>query len=200
MILINDIAQIPSQDARINDFELTENAGITSVVFSGFAASVTNDVNTGSVPVGGVLVSVGSTQGFGYQPLVAAGGTANVSGFGTISSISIGNSGSGYRTGIATHNGVVQELTYNVGLRTADIDTVEVTAIGTATVVNGNVTGVSITNPGAGYTFSNPPIVVFDQPIPYTRIPLIYHPDSPGSQIGTNAFVDIQVSNNNSEF
>jgi hypothetical protein len=197
LILINEIAQIPSQGSRINDFELVENAGITSVVFSGFAASVTNDVNTGSVPVGGVLVSVGSTQGFGYQPLVAAGGTANVSGFGTISSISIGNSGSGYRTGIATLNGVVQELTYNVGLRTADIDTVEVTAIGTATVVNGNVTGVSITNPGAGYTFSNPPIVVFDQPIPYTNIPLIYHPDSPGAQIGTNAFVDIQVSNNN---
>ena len=137
---------------------------------------MTNDVNTGSIPVGGVIVSVGSTQGFGYQPLVAAGGTANVSGFGTISSISIGNSGSGYRTGISTYNGVVQELTYNVGLRTADIDTVEVTAIGTATVVNGNVTGVSITNPGAGYTFSNPPVVVFDQPIPYTRIPLIYHP------------------------
>ena len=194
LVLINDIAQIPSQNARINDFSLTENAGITSIVFSGFAASVTNDVNTGSIPVGGVIVSVGSTQGFGYQPLVAAGGTANVSGFGTISSISIGNSGSGYRTGISTYNGVVQELTYNVGLRTSDIDTVEVTAIGTATVVNGNVTGVSITNPGAGYTFSNPPVVVFDQPIPYTRIPLIYHPDSPGSQIGTNAFVDVQVS------
>ena len=194
LILINEIAQIPSQGSRVNDFELVENAGITSVVFSGFAASVTNDVNTGSVPVGGVLVSVGSTQGFGYQPLVAAGGTANISGFGTISSISIGNSGSGYRTGIATLNGVVQELTYNVGLRTADIDTVEVTAIGTATVVNGNITGVSITNPGTGYTFSNPPIVVFDQPIPYTRVPLIYHPDSPGAQIGTNAFVDIQVS------
>ena len=64
LILINEIAQIPSQGSRVNDFELVENAGITSVVFSGFAASVTNDVNTGSVPVGGVLVSVGSTQGF----------------------------------------------------------------------------------------------------------------------------------------
>jgi len=194
LVLINDIAQIPSQGSRINDFSLTENAGITSIVFSGFAASVTNDVNTGSVPVGGIIVSVGSTQGFGYQPLVAAGGTANISGFGTVTSISIGNSGSGYRTGIATLNGVVQELTYNVGLRTADYDTVDVVSIGTATVSNGNVVGVSITNPGTGYTFSNPPIVVFDNPTPYTRIPLIYHPDSPGSKIGTNAYVDIQVS------
>ena len=194
LILINDIAQIPSQGARINDFSMTENAGITSIVFSGFAASVTNDVNTGSVPVGGVIVSVGSTQGFGYQPLVAAGGTANISGFGTVTSISIGNSGSGYRSGIATLNGVVQELTYNVGLRTADIDTVDVVSIGTATVSNGNIVGVSITNPGTGYTFTNPPVVVFDEPIPYTRIPLIYHPDSPGGNLGTNSYVDIQVS------
>ena len=194
LILINDIAQIPSQGSNINDFSFTETVGITSIVFSGFAASVTNDVNTGSVPVGGVIVSVGSTQGFGYQPLVAAGGTANISGFGTVTSISIGNSGSGYRSGIATLNGVVQELTYNVGLRTADVDTVDVVSIGTATISNGNVVGVSITNPGVGYTFSNPPIVVFDLPIPYTRVPLIYHPDSPGSKIGTNAYVDIQVS------
>ena len=55
LVLINDIAQIPSQDARINDFSLTENAG-THIVFSGFAASVTNDVNTGSIPVGIVIV------------------------------------------------------------------------------------------------------------------------------------------------
>jgi hypothetical protein len=196
LVLINDIAQIPSQGSRINDFEFTENAGITSVVFSGFAASVTNDVNTGSIPVGGVIVSVGSTQGFGYQPLVAAGGTANISGFGTVTSISIGNSGSGYRSGISTLDGVVRELSYSVGLRTSDIDTVEVTAIGTAIVSNGNITSVNITNPGVGYTFSNPPIVVFDNPIPYTRVPLIYHPDSTGSNIGTNAYVDIQVSQN----
>ena len=198
LILINDIVQIPSQGSRINDFEFTENAGITSVVFSGFAASVTNDVNTGSIPVGGVIISVGSSQGYGYQPLVAAGGTANVSGFGTITSISIGNSGSGYRSGIATLDGVVLELDYNVGLRTSDIDTVNVTSIGTAIVSNGNITSVTITNPGTGYTFSNPPIVVFDDPIPYTRIPLIYHPDSPGSKIGTNAYIDIKVSQNSS--
>lgn len=196
LILINDIAQIPSQGSRINDFEFTENAGITSVVFSGFAASVTSDVNTGSIPVGGIIVSVGSSQGYGYQPLVAAGGTANVNGFGTVTSISIGNSGSGYRSGIATLDGVVRELSYNVGLRTSDIDTVNVASIGTAIVSNGNITSVSITNPGTGYTFSNPPIVVFDEPIPYTRIPLVYHPDSPGSKIGTNAYIDIKVSQN----
>ena len=57
-----------------------------------------------------MIVSVGSTGGLGYQPLVAAGGTAIISAAGTITSISIGNSGSGYRVGVQT--------TVNVGLQT----------------------------------------------------------------------------------
>lgn len=194
LVLVNDIAQIPTQGSNINNFSLTENAGITSIVFSGFGASVRNDVRTGTVPVGGVLASLGSSQGFGYQPLVQAGGTAIISGFGTIVSISIGNSGSGYRSGIATLNGVVEQIRINVGVRTTDLDTVEVVSIGTASVSNGNIIGISITNPGVGYTFTKPPIVIIDYPIPYTNIPLIYHPQSTGSGLGTNAFVDIEVS------
>jgi hypothetical protein len=73
--------------------------GVTTITFTGAATSIAYDVNTSSLPAGGVIVSVGSTEGFGYQPLVSAGGTAIVSGLGTISSISIGNSGSGYRSG-----------------------------------------------------------------------------------------------------
>jgi hypothetical protein len=200
LILINDIAQIPSQGSRINDFALTENAGITSIVFSGYGASVRNDVRTGTVPVGGILASLGSSQGFGYQPLVQAGGTAIISGFGTIVSISIGNSGSGYRSGISTLNGVVQEITVNVGVRTADLDIVDVVSIGTASISNGRITGIAVTNPGFGYTFTNPPIVIIDEPIPYTNIPLIYHPESTGAGFGTNAIVNIQVSFGSSAF
>ena len=73
---------------------MSENTGITSISFVGSAVSNTSDIRTSTVPVGGVIVSVGSTEGFGYQPLVAAGGTATVSIAGTIESISIGNSGS----------------------------------------------------------------------------------------------------------
>jgi hypothetical protein len=198
LILINDIAQIPSQSSRINDFALVENVGITSIVFSGYGASVRNDVRTGTVPVGGVLASLGSSQGFGYQPLVQAGGTAIISGFGTIISVSIGNSGSGYRSGISTLNGVVQQITVNVGVRTADLDAVDIVSIGTASISNGHIVGVSVTNPGIGYTFTNPPIVVIDAPIPYSNIPLIYHPSSTGAGLGTNAIVDIQVSSGSS--
>ena len=55
------------------------------------------------MPRGGIIVSVGETTNFGYQPLVAAGGTAIVSAAGTVESVSIGNSGSGYRVGLQTN-------------------------------------------------------------------------------------------------
>ena len=118
LVLINDIAQGPSQGARINDFSLEESAGISSVVFSGYAASVTSDINTANIPVGGTLVSVGSSDGYGYQPLVGAGGTAIISGFGTVQSISLGNTGSGYRAGIQTVNLDIHEVSYVIGVRT----------------------------------------------------------------------------------
>ena len=59
-----------------DDFSLEESAGISSVVFSGFAASVTSDINTGTVPVGGTLVSVGSSDGYGYVVGTGASVTA----------------------------------------------------------------------------------------------------------------------------
>jgi hypothetical protein len=94
VILINDIFQGPGLS---QNYYLQENAGITSIRFTGTASSTSTDVNTANIPVGGVLVSLGSSAGSGYQPLVSAGGTVSISGFGTVQSISIGNSGSGYR-------------------------------------------------------------------------------------------------------
>ena len=86
IILINDVFQGPG---RGSDYELEESGstGITTISFTGTASSIASDVNTSNLPVGGVIVSVGSTEGFGYQPLVAAGGTAVVSTGGTISSV-----------------------------------------------------------------------------------------------------------------
>ena len=46
--------------------------------------------------------------------------------------------------------------------------------IGTATVSDGHIVSIAITNPGAGYTSTNPPYVVFDDPLSYSNIPLIY--------------------------
>ena len=140
IILINDVFQDPG---ATNNYVFDEpgNVGVTTLSFVGSAVSVTNDVGISSFPKGGIILSVGSTNGLGYQPLVAAGGTAVVSAAGTISSISIGNTGSGYRSGIqpirvgvATHSGA------------------KLINVGTASVSGGHVTGIAVTNVT---TFSN---------------------------------------------
>ena len=142
VILINDIFQGPG--ASLN-YTMNENAGITSIRFTGTATSIGNDVNTSNLPLGGVIVSVGSTEGWGYQPLVAAGGTATVSGVGTISAITLSNAGSGYRSQIGQ--------LVNVGIQTqSDADTTRITGIGTAFIgTGGALTGVAITNPTVIY-------------------------------------------------
>ena len=135
LILINGILQAPGSNG---DFELSTVGSGTTITFTGAASSVARDVNTASIPVGGVIVSVASTSGFGYQPLVSAGGTAVVSLAGTINSVSIGNTGSGYRSGIQT---------VSVGLQTEGFDQSGITTIGLANVTDGHVTSVDITNP-----------------------------------------------------
>ena len=136
VVLINDIFQEPG---LVGDYFLEQSAGITSVTFVGTARTITNDVGISSFPRGGVIVSVGSKSGLGYQPLVVAGGKANVSIAGTISSVSVGNSGSGYRVGIQT--------VVNVGVVTTPNVPAKVVAIGTATVSGGHVAGINVTNP-----------------------------------------------------
>ena len=172
IILINDIFQGPGVS---NDYTLEESTGITTVSFTGTATSAPYDANSTNLPLGGVIISVGSFEGFGYQPLVAAGGTATVSSAGTISAISIGNSGSGYRSGIQT--------TVNVSVATSSTDTPNVEIIGTASVTDGHVVSIAITNPGTGYTTSNPPYVIIDDPLSYSDIPLYYTSSSTG--VGT---------------
>ena len=162
--------------------------GVTSIIFTGNISSVKYDVNNASVPSGGTIISVGSSNGFGYQPLVCAGGTAIISIGGTIQSISIGNSGSGYRVGIQT--------IVNVGIVTTKEFNAKIKNIGTANILNGNVVGVSITNPGIGYTYTNSPRVVFDHPLSYSNLKLKY--SFPNSGVGTEAIVDIVVGQGSS--
>ena len=196
IVLVNQIAQGPQRFTGIEskrvsvsgDYTLRESVGITSIQFTGTIASVSYDPNTANVPLGGVVVSVGSTEGFGYQPLVAAGGTAVVSGLGTITSVSIGNSGSGYRSGIQT--------VVNVGVQTLSTGTPAIEFIGTAAISNGNIVSVAITNPGTGYTTTNPPLVVIDEPLSYTNMPLFYASSSSG--IGSEARANIVVGQGSS--
>ena len=95
IILINDIFQTPG---LLNQYTLGESSGITTITFQGTETTpLGSDVGISSYPKGGIIVSVASVEGLGYQSLISAGGTAIVSGAGTVSSISIGNTGTGYR-------------------------------------------------------------------------------------------------------
>jgi len=197
ILLINNIFQKPKYPAtgiaQTYTYEVIENSGISSVTFSGNPVGLTTngiigpmkyDINSAGIPRGGIIVSVGSTQGYGFQPLVAAGGTANISIAGTIQSVSIGNSGSGYRPGIQT------SINVSVATSTGRI------AIGTASAVNGHIVSIAVTNVGSGYTTTNPPIIVIDSPLNYENIPMVYSPSNSG--VGTEATVDIQVGYGNS--
>ncbi|MAG49890.1 hypothetical protein CMO86_09670, partial [Candidatus Woesearchaeota archaeon] len=116
IILINDILQGPGNN---RDFTMGENLGFTTITFTGTASSTTTDANTSNLPLGGVILSVGSTEGSGYQPLVSAGGTAVVSGLGTISLVSIANSGSGYR--VPTKYEFLTDIASPVGVGSTEI-------------------------------------------------------------------------------
>ena len=136
-----------------------------------------------------MIVSVGMTdQGLGFQPLISAGGTATVSAAGTISAISIGNSGSGYRAGIQT--------VVNVGVALSSTSAPSIEFIGTAAISNGNIVSVAITNPGTGYTTSNVPYVIFDDPLSYSGIALTY--SSVSSGVGSGAKMDVVVGQGSS--
>jgi len=82
---------------------------------------------------------------------VAAAITAVVSAAGTISSLTIGNGGSGY-TGASVSLSIAAPKSVGVGVGT--------TATATATITSGSIASVTITNPGFGYTTTNPPQVL----------------------------------------
>jgi len=185
VLLINNVFQTPG---NIYDYELNEISGVTTVRFTGTATSIFSDVNTSNVPVGGIIVSVGSTEGFGYQPLVSAGGTAVISGLGTISSVSIGNSGSGYRIGVQT---------VNVSAGTSSLTGINRVSIGTAVISAGHIVSVAITNPGTGYTTSNPPDIFFDSPLSYSNLDLEYSSSSV-TGVGQSAKINVVVGQGSS--
>ena len=147
IIIINGVFQGPG---AVNNYTMSEVGGGTSISFTGSASSVGFDPNNANIPVGGIIVSVSSTDGFGYQPLISAGATVTVSSAGTISALSIGNTGSGYRVGLQTVNVAIQTSS-NLDAQSY-LDRSSFIGIGTAQILDGNITGVAITNTGIIYT------------------------------------------------
>ena len=167
IVFINGIFQTPTTENNSqNNFTIVENntLGISSIVFSGITSSngstyvSVDDVNINQLPRGGLIVSLGSTPGLGYAPLVGASVTAIIGVGGTIVSIGIGTTGSwgsGYRTPVTIsisesgHTGTSATITSNVGA--------------------GGTLSFNITNAGTGYT--NPTINV--SPPSYNNLPVI---------------------------
>ena len=147
IIIINGVFQGPG---AVNNYTMSEVGSGSSISFTGSASSVGFDPNNANIPVGGIIVSVSSTDGFGYQPLISAGATVTVSSAGTISAISIGNTGSGYRVGLQTVNVAIQTSS-NLDAQSY-LDRSSFIGMGTAQIVDGHITGIAITNTGIIYT------------------------------------------------
>jgi hypothetical protein len=88
--------------------EFTSEVGISSIVFAGITSAGTgeyitspSDINLNQVPRGGIIVSLGSTPGLGYAPLVGAKVKATVGTGGTITSV-VGISYTGASVAVST--------------------------------------------------------------------------------------------------
>jgi hypothetical protein len=159
ILFINGVFQTPTTlNNPQNNFSIIENSvsGISSVIFSGIRNSddlniITSefDVNQNQTPRGGIIISLGSSTGLGYAPLVGAAVTAVVGAGGSIVSVGLGttdNLGSGY-------NGIV-----SIGVSVYQSGHIGDTATITASVGAGGTLSFTVGAGGTGYT--NPKVFV----------------------------------------
>ena len=67
------------------------------------------------------------------------------------------------------------QTTVNVGVGTSSTGTGNIEfSIELAAISGGHIVSVAITNPGTGYTHTNQPFVVFDDPLSYSNMRLLY--------------------------
>ena len=160
LLYVNEIFQTPStSNNEGNNYDLNDAGSTTNIVFTGIKDPVddeiiisSSDVNQNGVPRGGVIVSLGSTPGLGYAPLVGASVTAVVGAGGSIVSVGLGTTdhpGSGY-------NGLI-----GIAVTVFEENHVGTAASVVATVGLGGTLSFAVQgNGGTGYT--NPQIFVSD--------------------------------------
>jgi hypothetical protein len=148
ILVINGIFQTPTTDNNVgNNYIFEESAGISSVTFTGissdngFIITTEKDINQNQLPRGGLIVSLGSTPGLGYAPLVGASVTAVIGAGGSVVSVGLGitdNLGSAYRGVVSigvtdpNHTGTAASITAIAGI--------------------GGTLSFTIHNGGSGYT------------------------------------------------
>ena len=182
VILLNNVFQKPEID-----YNYVESSGITSIRFTGndipgqTETYSTSDVNANRLPRKGIISGLGNTQGFGYQQLQTGFGTAVVSDTGTIS-VAMGFTGGGYRS-----DGTVFRVRVIGGNPTTPAD-------GTFSVQDGRINTVTMNPAGAGYTFTNVPLLEFDSPYAYDDIKLISQGVGVGASISFNIGIGDSIS------
>ena len=153
VLFINGIFQTPlttNNEGHNYEFISDTTAGVSTVQFTGITSEngqfivSESDINQNQVPRGGLIVSLGSTPGLGYAPLVGAKASLFKNSAGAITSV----------VGIATTSGV------NYGITTAAYDNIT----GIITVTTDKVHGFSLGFPNTvqlkGLEFKCPKTVV----------------------------------------
>ena len=136
VLFINGIFQTPlttNNEGHNYEFISDTTAGVSTVQFTGITSEngqfivSESDINQNQVPRGGLIVSLGSTPGLGYAPLLGAKASLFKNSAGAITSV----------VGIATTSGV------NYGITTAAYDNIT----GIITVTTDKVHGFSLGSP-----------------------------------------------------
>ena len=195
IVLINNLFQFPGFD---ESFSFDESGSSTNIVFTGissangFTTSKDYDVNIRGLPRNGIIVSYGTSNGTNYQPqrsavLSVTGVIEDVNGNFIVDSDNIGIafSGSGYRDVPGSVTSIFFEDKFGN----------KVSGSGTATIQNGNVTGINI---GQGSTFTSledEPIVKIDPPIPYSNLELSGSTNGVGARVSLKINDDGTISN-----
>ena len=186
VIMINGVFQPPGlQVANRAVYRIQEpTAGVSSAVFYGDRQSIGYDVGVSSFPRGGVIQSIGTTEGFGYQPLIGAGGTSIVSLGGTIESVSVANTGSGYR--VAERYEILTDINHPVpvGFQTIYLEN-QSSVLGILSAYNevGNLSDHGIRIGLSTYTFYSPVTAIGDTYVEVGTASTTGLPITSGSQV-----------------
>lgn len=174
ILLVNQIYQTPTtQNNSNNNYEFIESVGITSVVFSGIEDPDTDekilsqsDVNQNNLPRGGIIVSLGSTNGLGFAPLVGI----------KTSMIKVQTGTGGSITSIGFNNSVGINTVFGSGYRgLVSIGITDFGGTGSGAVITANVgaggslSKFNIINGGTNYI---KPVAVIPDPS-YDNLPVI---------------------------
>ena len=160
VVLVNNIFQKPflSPIGALNrsDYELEKTVSGEDIDFTGTQV-------VGDLPQGGIINEFTVGVGSGYQVPALALGAATVNGSGEITGVTVGVGS----TGLLANGGG-----HLFPPRVSVAGTIGVGASITSTITDGVVTGFTVVEGGSGYSQTNPPQIITDEPAPYKGLTL----------------------------